>query len=144
MDPTFQDYNQLQNMQGVESMGALSGGLLIGLILVYLVVLLVLVVSMWKIFSKAGKPGWASLIPIYNLVVLLEIVGRPVWWLVLMLLPLVNVVIGIIVLVDLAKSFGKGVGYALGLLFFGIIFYPMLAFGSAQYRGPAAKLPGAV
>jgi len=93
----------------------------------------------WRLFTKAGKPGWASLIPIYNLYVLLTIVGRPGWWLILFLIPVVNIVIEIVVLIDLAKSFGKGVGFGLGLLFLGFIFFPILALGSASYVGPAAK-----
>jgi hypothetical protein len=88
----------------------------------------------WRIFTKAGKPGWAVIIPIYNIIVFLEIVNRPLWWIILMLIPIVNFVVGIILIIDLAKSFGKGVGFAIGMIFLGIIFYPILAFGSASYR----------
>jgi hypothetical protein len=101
-------------------------------------VTVLMVVSMWKIFSKAGQPGWAAIIPIYNLYIWCKIVGRPWWWILLMLIPFVNFIICIILLIDLAKSFGKGVGFGLGLLFLGIIFFPILGFGSAQYLGPAA------
>jgi hypothetical protein len=96
------------------------------------------IVAMWKIFTKAGQPGWACLIPFYNIYVLCKIVGRPGWWLILMLIPFVNVIIGIILCIDLAKSFGKGVGFGLGLIFLSFIFYPILGFGSAQYQGPVA------
>ena len=106
--------------------------------LIGLVVGLVAVIAMWKLFTKAGKPGWASLIPIYNLFVLLEVVGRPAWWLLLMLIPFVNFVIMIVLAFDLAKSFGKGSGFALGLIFLNLIFLIVLAFGPAQYVGPAA------
>ena len=99
---------------------------------------LVLGASLWQIFTKAGKPGWASIIPFYNIIVLLEIVGRPWWWLLLMFVPFLNFVIAIIVYIDLAKSFGKGVGFAIGLLLLPFIFFPILAFGSAEYLGPAA------
>jgi len=114
-------------------------GIGIGLILVYLLLLLLMVVSMWKVFTKAGKPGWASLIPIYNAFVLLQVVGRPVWWLVLMLIPFVNIVVTIIVTNDLAKSFGKDMAWTLGLLLLPIVFYPVLAFGGAKYIGPSVK-----
>ncbi|HRX56462.1 MAG TPA: DUF5684 domain-containing protein [Verrucomicrobiales bacterium] len=113
------------------------GGLL-GVIL-YFGIIILIIASMWKIFTKAGKPGWAAIVPIYNIIVMLEIVGRPAWWVVLFLIPFVNVIMAFIVFVDLAKSFGKDVAYALGLIFLGIIFLPMLGFGSATYRGPAAS-----
>jgi len=110
----------------------LVGGLL------YIVLIVVLVAAMWKIFVKAGKPGWAAIVPIYNIIVLLEIVGRPVWWIVLALIPFVNFVFIFIIAIDLAKSFGKGTGFALGLIFVAPVFYPILGFGSARYQGPAA------
>ena len=107
-------------------------------LVLYFAFIIFLVASIWKIFTKAGQPGWAALVPIYNLVVLLQVVGRPIWWIVLMLIPLVNLVIFIMVAIDLAKSFGKGAGFGIGLAFLGFIFYPILGFGSAQYVGPAA------
>ena len=104
-------------------------GLLIGLLMI---------VAMWKVFTKAGQPGWASIIPIYNLYVWCKIVGRPWWWILLMLIPFVNFIILIILCIDMAKSFGKGAGFGIGLAFLGIIFLPILGFGSAQYQGAAA------
>ncbi len=102
-----------------------------------LVVLVFLLASLWKVYKKAGKPGWASLIPIYNVYVLLKIVGRPVWWLLLLLIPFVNFVISIILAIDLAKSFGKGGAFGFfGLFLFGFIGYPILGFGKATYVGP--------
>lgn len=106
--------------------------------LVGLVVGLVMLIAMWKIFTKAGKPGWAVLIPIYNLVVLLEIVGRPIWWIIMLLIPFVNVIFMFILAFDIAKAFGRGTGFALGLIFLYPIFMLILGFGSAQYVGPAA------
>jgi len=97
----------------------------------------IMIAAMWKIFTKAGQPGWASLIPIYNIYVLCKIVGRPGWWVILMFIPFVNFIIGIILCIDLAKSFGQGVGFGLGLVFLSFIFYPILGFGSAQYQGPS-------
>lgn len=112
----------------------------IGLVggILYLVLLVVLLAALWKIFTKAGKPGWAAIIPLYNIIVLLEIVGRPLWWIVMLLIPFVNIVFGFILAIDLAKSFGKGIGFAMGLIFLSPIFYPILGFGGARYHGPAA------
>jgi hypothetical protein len=103
-----------------------------------LLIALVLIVAMWKVFTKAGQPGWASIIPIYNIYIWCKIVGRPAWWIILMLIPLVNFIVCIILCIDLAKSFGKGAGFGIGLAFLGIIFLPILGFGSAQYQGPSA------
>ena len=82
----------------------------------YLAFTILMLAAWWKIFTKAGQPGWACIIPIYNLYVWCKIVGRPWWWILLMLIPFVNFIIAIILLIDLAKSFGKGVGFGIGLL----------------------------
>src|SRR5947199_1586724 len=107
--------------------------------IVGLLIALLLIVAMWKVFTKAGQPGWASIIPIYNLYIWCKIVGRPAWWIILMLIPFVNIIVGIVLCIDMAKSFGKGVGFGIGLAFLGIIFLPILGFGSAKYQGPAAS-----
>jgi hypothetical protein len=104
----------------------------------YLAFTILILAAWWKIFTKAGQPGWACIIPIYNLYIWCKIVGRPWWWILLMLIPLVNFIIAIILLIDLAKSFGKGVGFGIGLLLLPFIFFPILGFGSAQYQGPTA------
>ncbi|AFD05809.1 DUF5684 domain-containing protein [Solitalea canadensis] len=104
--------------------------------LIYLAILVLVITSMWKVFTKAGKPGWAAIIPIYNIIVLLEITGRPLWWIVLLIIPLVNIVALIIIMIDLAKSFGKGTGFGVGLAFLGFVFFPILGFGDAVYQGP--------
>lgn len=106
--------------------------------LFYVAFVALYLVAGWKVYTKAGEEGWKSLIPIYNTYVLLKIVGRPGWWLILFLIPFVNFVIWIIVAIDLAKSFGKGSGFAVGLILLSPIFYLILAFGDATYRGPAA------
>lgn len=112
-------------------------GLGIGVIIVYLAIIIFYIYCMWKIFEKAGKPGWAAIIPIYSTIVMLEIVGKPWWWLLLMMIPYVGLIWAIWMINLLSKSFGKGVGFTLGILFLGFIFIPMLAFGSAKYQGPA-------
>lgn len=104
-------------------------------------VILFYVVAMWRVFEKAGKPGWASIIPIYNAIVLLEIAGKPIWWFLLYLIPLVNIVIAIIVTNGIAVNFGKGAGFTVGLIFLPFIFWPILGFGGAEYRGPTAGTP---
>jgi len=104
----------------------------------WLAFMILMIAACWKIFTKAGQPGWAAIIPIYNWYVLCKIVGRPGWWVILLLIPFINFIIGIILCIDLAKSFGKGVGFGIGLILLGIIFFPILGFGSAQYQGPAA------
>lgn len=108
-----------------------SGGMLFPLVM--LVLFIVVMAGFWKTFTKAGKPGWATLIPIYNLVVMLQIAGRPVWWLILMFIPIVNFFVTLVVSIDIAKNFGKGMGFGLGLAFLGPIFFPILGFGSAEY-----------
>ena len=109
--------------------------------ILYLALIAFFIYCLWRIFVKAGKPGWAAIVPIYNVLVELEIVGRPWWWLLLLLVPLVNVVIGIMVLLDLAKVFGKGTGFGIGLILLSFIFIPILAFGDARYLGPIAGQP---
>jgi hypothetical protein len=103
--------------------------------LVYLAIFILYFAAMWKVYAKAGEPGWAAIIPIYNMIVLLKIVGRPWWWILLMLIPIVGIVIAILVIVELAAVFGKGAGFAIGIIFLGIIFIPILGFGSATYIG---------
>ena len=99
---------------------------------------LILIAAMWKVFTKAGEPGWAALVPIWNLLILVKISGKPMWWFILLLIPFVNVIIGIILSIGLAKNFGKGVGFGLGLAFLGPIFLPMLAWGDSRYSPQAA------
>jgi hypothetical protein len=119
-----------------------SGGLAaLGLIPILIMIAFAVFIyaAMWKIYTKAGKPGWAALIPIYNVIVLLEIVGKPVWWFLLFLVPCVNFVFIIWTYNLLAKSFGKSEGFTVGLILLGIVFFPILGFGDAVYLGPSAK-----
>ncbi len=106
---------------------------------VYLLIIVLMIVAMWKTFEKAGKPGWAAIIPIYNIIVLLDIVGKPWWWILLMLIPIVNIVIAIMMYHQLSLSFGKEVGFTIGLILLSFIFIPILGFGDAQYIGPGGK-----
>ncbi len=112
-----------------------GGGGIIGALggLFSLAIAILIAVSMWKVFTKARKPGWACLIPFYNIYVMLQIAGKPGWWLLLYFIPVVNLIVGIITLLAFVGNFGKSVGFAIGLIFLPFIFYPMLAFGDARY-----------
>ena len=121
-----------------EAAAGAAAGIGMGFVIVQLAIAILFIVSLWKIFAKAGEPGWAAIIPIYNAVVLLKIAGKPGWWVLLLFIPFVNIVIGILAIVGLAQNFGKGGGYIAGLILLPIIFYPMLAFGSAQYKPATA------
>lgn len=127
MDPTMND-------EVAATAGAVAGGVMF----VYFAILILMIIAMWKVFSKAGQPGWAAIIPIYNAYILLKVAGKPGWWLVLFFIPLVNLVIGIMATHGLSTQFGKGAGYTIGLILLPFIFLPMLAFGSATYTPPAA------
>ena len=102
---------------------------------IHLAVIIFMIASVWLTFQKAGKPGWASIVPIYNVVVMCQIAGKPGWWVLLMLIPIVGIIVAIIVTVRFAEAFGKGTGFAVGMIFLGFIFWPILGFGSAQYQG---------
>jgi len=116
--------------QDFDSIGSGSWLFIIFIIIFYIYVY-------WRIFEKAGKPGWAAIIPIYNTLILLEVVGKPWWWLLLFLIPGVNLIFTIWMTNLLSLSFGKGVGFTIGLLLLSFIFYPILAFSNAEYKGPA-------
>jgi hypothetical protein len=111
------------------------------LMLFALVCIAIIFVSWWKVFPKADEPAWAAVVPFYNVYVLLRIVGRPGWWLILCFIPIVGFVVWIIVAIDVAKAFGKGTGFGLGLGFLGFIFFPILAFGDAEFVGGSTKRP---
>lgn len=108
-------------------------GIGVGALLFMLVFSLLMIVSMWKVYTKAGKPGWAAIVPIYNLVVLLEMVRKPMWWILMFFIPFVNFIFLILLYVELAKAFGKGGGFAAGLILLSPIFVPILGLGGAQY-----------
>ncbi len=115
--------------------------LLAGSAVVWIIVLAVAVLTIagiWMTYVKADQPGWASIIPFYNIYVMLKIVGRPGWWLILFFIPFVNIIVGIMVYIELSRSFGHGVGFAIGLYFLPFIFWLILGFGEDRYLGPAA------
>ena len=111
--------------------------------LIYIAVIVLVIAGVWKMFVKAGEPGWAAIIPIYNYIVMLKIIGRPIWWIILFFIPFVNIVVYIICAIDLAKAYGKGTGFGIGIIFLSFIFLPILGFGDAQYQGaPNSQLAG--
>ncbi len=123
----------------MENYDPYSGGIMAAMgafAFVYFLILIIIVAGLWKVFEKAGKPGWAAIIPIYNLIILLEIVGKPTWWIILMLIPFVNFIIAIILYHQLSLSFGQGVGMTIMLIILPFVALPMLGFGSATYKGP--------
>ena len=101
---------------------------------------IVAIAGLWKSLEKAGLPGWGAIIPIYNVYLMCKLAGRPGWWLILWIIPCVGIIVAIVVCLDIAKNFGKGTVFGLGLGFFGFIFFPILGFGDARYLGKKPPL----
>lgn len=104
------------------------------ILIIYLAFIVFIIAGVWKTFEKAGQPGWASIVPFYNFYIMAKISGTKNWWLIF--IPFANIYIAIVIYIALAKSFGKGTGFGIGLLLLGFIFFPMLGFGDATYIGP--------
>ena len=104
------------------------------ILIIELVLVIIAIIGLWKLFTKAGKPGWASIVPVYNTIVMIDIAGKPLWWIILLFIPGVNLVVYILVLIGIAKNFGRGAGTVLGLFFLPMIFMLILGFGSAEYN----------
>ena len=103
-------------------------------IIIYLAVVVAIVAGMWKAFAKTGAPGWGAIVPFYNLYLMIKMAGKPGWWFVLALIPIVNIVILVILSIEIAKGFGKSEGFGIGLGFLGFIFWPILGFGDATWQ----------
>jgi len=108
--------------------------------LIPITVVAAMVAGMWRVFQKADQPGWWACFPIFNLVGLLKVGSEPMSALWFMLIPLVNVVLIFGLLLRVARYFGKGLGFGLGLVFLPFIFFPILGFGNAEYK-PALPNP---
>lgn len=115
---------------------AAAASISVGYIIVCLALVVVSLVGMWKVFVKAGKPGWAAIVPFYNLYCLFEMSFGNGWLFLLTFVPCANFVVAIMCYFRLAKAFGKGIGFGFGLLFFNFIFMMILGFGDAEYIGP--------
>ena len=119
---------QAQNAAGLAGMGA-------GMIIFELAIMVFMIVTLWKIYTKAGKPGWASIIPIYDILVLIEIAGLEWWYILLLLVPFANIYAIFKIYIELAHKFGKSTGFGVLTVFFSLICLPILAFGDAKYQG---------
>ena len=128
------------------SPGALAGlmAIIAAMMIPIIIISVITIVGQWKVYTKAGKPGWACIVPIYNIIVMLEIVGKPIWWIFLFLIPCVNIIFVVWTFNLLSKSFGQGEGFTVGLLLLGFIFWPILGFGNYQYLGPSAAEAGGI
>ncbi|MEI8310794.1 MAG: DUF5684 domain-containing protein, partial [Verrucomicrobiota bacterium] len=114
---------------------AMIGGAIGGLLSLALTVLVI--AGLWKIFVKAGEPGWAAIIPIYNVYIICKITAKPIWWLLMLIFcPPISFIFAILLTLALAKSFGKSVGFAIGMMLLPFVFYPILGFSDATYTAP--------
>lgn len=111
-----------------------SGGMGGFELLLVLAITGVVVAGFWKTFEKADEPGWAAIIPIYNLYVLIKVSGNAWWWLILMFVPIINILAQAKISIDVADKFGQGILFGLGLMVLSFIFYPLLGFGNYQYQ----------
>ncbi len=129
----------LQQEEAAGAVAALFGGVAM---LVWIALMAVFIIAGWKVFVKAGQPGWAILVPFYNLYIMVRIAGKPGWWFLLMLIPIANIVVAAIVCMDFAKAFGQSAVFGIVFLFLlGGIGILILGFGSARYQGPALDTP---
>ena len=115
---------------------AMGTGVYMVSVIISLVISVLTIIAMWKIFKKAGKPGWASIIPFYNTYCLFDLAWGNGWLFLLSLVPCVNIVVMIMLYFKLAKAFGKGTAFGFGLLFLNTIFFLILGFGNTEYVGP--------
>lgn len=104
--------------------------------LIELAIVVITIAGAWKAFEKAGRPGWAAVIPVYNVIVMLEIAGKPLWWIILFFIPIANIVIAILALLAFVEKYGQSALFAIGMVFLPFIFWPLLGFGDAQCSGP--------
>ncbi len=138
MDPTYQTSYYTTTTTTDPAAAAVVGIAFLVYMIVVLAITLIMVVSLWKLFTKAGKPGWASIVPVYNTIMLLEVAGRPAWWFLLAFVPFFGIWVEIVVILDFVKSYGKSTGFGVFAIFFPYIAFPILAFSKAQYIAPAA------
>ena len=132
----------MDNYSSDPGFSAMVTAIIFACLIPFTIVYLITVAGMWKTFEKAGKPGWAAIIPIYNTIVMLEIVGKPIWWIFLIIFPCTSFIFAVWTLNLMSKSFGQSEGFTIGLVLLPFIFYPILGFGNYQYLGPSAAEAG--
>ena len=138
----------MQNSAGdiIGAAGSIIGIIFISIFfaILYFGIIAFYIISMWKIFVKAGRPGWAAIIPFYNIFVEIEITGLPWWVFFLVFIPGANIAALILISINLANVFGKSAGFAVGLIFLGFVFIPILAFDDSKYIAPVTEPTGSV
>jgi hypothetical protein len=117
-----------------------SGAGLGVLLFIYLALFVIYLVAMWKLFTKMGQPGWIGIIPLLNAYGIYKLAGRDWWWVILLLIPCINIVAAWFLAADTAKLFGKELGWAILLFIFPGLGHLILAFGGSQYVGPNEKI----
>lgn len=119
---------------GADSLGFVLPFLLTELLISLMISISVLLATgLWYMFEKAGQPGYASIIPIYNIIVMCNVAKKPTWWVVMFFIPIANIVFLIMMLNGISKNFGKSSGFTVGLVFLNQIFFSILGYGDAQY-----------
>ena len=106
--------------------------------IIYLAIVVIAIAGMWKTFEKAGQPGWGCIIPIYNIYLMTKIAAKPAWWVIMFFIPLVNIVFAIMLYNEIAKKFGQGIGFTIGLILLPFVFFPILGFGDYTYQNEVA------
>ena len=106
--------------------------------IIYLAIVVIVIAGMWKTFEKAGQPGWGCIIPIYNIYLMTKIAAKPAWWVIMFFIPLVNIVFAIMLYNEIAKKFGQGIGFTIGLILLPFVFFPILGFGDYTYQNEVA------
>jgi hypothetical protein len=127
-----------------EQMLGLFKGMGTGMLIVWIAIMVFMIVSWWIVFKKAGQPGWAILIPIYNFLVILRVASKPWWWvfsILLAIIPIVGAILLLVVMIfiyhGISKNFGQGAGFTVGLVLLGVVFVPILAFGDYTWKEAA-------
>jgi hypothetical protein len=132
----------MDNYSSDAGFSAMVAAMFLAFLIPFIIIYVITVAGMWRTFEKAGKPGWAAIIPIYNTIVMLEIVGKPIWWIFLIIFPCTSFIFAIWTFNLLSKSFGQSEGFTIGLVLLPYVFFPILGFGSYKYLGPSAAEAG--
>ncbi|HEX4085528.1 MAG TPA: DUF5684 domain-containing protein [Chthoniobacteraceae bacterium] len=135
---TFLATGAAMAQSSVQNTGHGGAAILGSACVVELVIVVLVIAGLWKTYRKAGEPGWACIVPIYNIYVLCKITGKPGWWVLMIFIPFINLIFLLLLSIELANVYGRSPGFGIGLFFLSFIFIPILGFGDAQYRGRLA------